>query len=98
MLINLYVHTHVYCNLYQGLLFLDFLLSVWDKHKFREVSIESECTNWLQLFLEMVDITGDHPDILLRLFFGKITICKKYRKLIVREVCAVEHLFACMCT
>ena len=70
----------------QALNFLDFLLGVWDKRKFRDVSIDSECTNWLQLLLGLVDITRDHSHTLLNKFFGKTVICKKYRRLIVKQV------------
>ncbi len=70
----------------QALNFLDFLLGVWDKRKFRDVSIDSECTNWLQLLLGLVEITRDHSHTLLNSFFRKNGVCKKYRRLIVKQV------------
>ncbi len=70
----------------QALSLLDFLLGVWDERKFRDVSIDSECTNWLKLLLGLVDITRDHSRTLLNKFLGKTGICKRYRRFIHEQV------------
>ncbi|XP_064393609.1 uncharacterized protein LOC135341066 isoform X2 [Halichondria panicea] len=70
----------------EALNFLDLLLDVWDKRKFRDESIDTECTNWLQLLLGLVEITRDHSHTLLNSFLRKYGVCKKYKKLICKQI------------
>ena len=44
--------------------------------------IDAECTHWLKLLLQLIDITGSNPTSHLRRFITgeESIVCKKYRK------------------
>ena len=71
----------------QAINFLDFLNSLWERRRFKEETVNSECAKWFQLLLSTVDISKDHPDFLLRKFFIRNAVCKKHRHFITSQVC-----------
>ena len=71
----------------QAINFLDFLNSLWERRKFKEEAVNTECAKWFQLLLSMVDISKDHPDFLFSKFFTRCAVCKKHRKFIISQVC-----------
>ena len=73
----------------QAIALLDYLVLLWERRGFREEAVDSECVNWIQLLLSMVNIKGDRPDVLLSKFFVRGVVCKKHRRLIIKQVSMV---------
>ena len=83
------VHVYNYYTFFsslQGIGFLDAMSALWDRRKFSDVAVDSECIKWLQLLLGLVDITGDHPDVHMKKFLGRTGVVKRYRTTIVKQV------------
>ena len=78
----------------QGLNFLDTLSDVWTQCKFDSQAFDPECTKWLLLLLQLVDVTGDNPHIHYRRFIlAKTGVVKKYRQEVKKHVSAL----VCVC-
>ena len=76
----------------QGIGFVDTLYKVWTKRKCNLQGFDTECKTWLLLLLQLVEVTGDHPDVLLQRFFlGKnevAEVVKRYQDDIINHVSA----------
>ena len=65
---------------------MDTVFSLWNRRKFNAVDIERDCIGWLELFLGLIDITSDRPDVHLKKFLGHSEVLKKYWSTIVDKV------------
>ena len=80
---NTHTHTHTHTthtHTHQGIAFLDCILSIMERQKCDQPVISSEIQRWLELLLQLVDVTGNSPEQHLRLFLnGKQPVVRKYR-------------------
>ena len=77
----------------QGLDFVDTVYNFCKVHSFHNQLRDSECKKWVQLLLQLVDVTGDDPCTNLKIFLGKSThtvVVKEYRDDIIKHVSAAE--------
>ena len=65
---------------------MNFIITVWEKHKYDKEFLDSECKKWLQLLIGMVDLTKDHPEVLLKEFISQTPVRKKYFAYISEQV------------
>lgn len=71
----------------QGLDFLDELHNVWSKHQFSPQRFDLECKQLVLLLLQLVDVTGNHPNIYLKKFLpGRSIVIEKYQRDIIKHV------------
>ena len=76
----------------QGLDFVDAVYNLCKANSFSSDLLDSECKKWVQLLLQLVDVTGDDPCTNLKVFLGKFThtVVKEYRQDIIKHVSAKE--------
>ena len=68
---------------------------VWEKRKYDEEFLDSECKKWLEQLIGMVDLTKDHPKVLLGKFISQAAVCKKYSAYISGQVRDMLDHIAC---
>ena len=61
-------------------------MTLWKKRKFKKEALDAECYYWLQLLLNRIDITKDHPEFLLKKFLSQRDVCKKHKETIIKTV------------
>lgn len=77
----------------QGISFLDAMYLIFLQRQVNKEFMDSEIHNWLQLFLQLVDITGDSPEVHLSLFIsGDQPVIKEYCRPFLKE--KVSSLFS----
>ena len=65
---------------------MDTLYTVWSKREFNMQIFDTECKKWIDLLLQLVDVTG-HPYIHLQRFLhGKTGVVMKYQRYIIDHV------------
>ena len=70
----------------QGIAFLDSLSKLYDRPAFDTTFVEGECTHWLKLLLDLVDITKDHPEVVFKEFLRQTDVLEQHHDLIVKHV------------
>ena len=55
--------------------------------------MNSECVQWLQLLIDMVDVTGKHPEALFKKFFLERAVCKKHQGFISKQASQVLYMY-----
>ena len=66
---------------------MDTLYTVWSKREFNQKIFDTDCKKWIDLLLQLVDVTGHQPDIHLQRFLhGKTDVLMKYRQYIIGHV------------
>jgi len=85
---------HIPIIFLQGLDFLDELHDVWSKHQFNPQRFDLECKQLVLLLLQLVDVTGNHPNIYLKKFLlDRSIVIKKYHRDIVKHVSTKPYRF-----
>lgn len=83
-------------SIMQGISFLDVMYSislqmkVYQDHKeFKQNLMDSEIHDWLDMLLRLVDITGNNPEIYLKLFISgkQPTVIRDYSHTLNKIVC-----------
>ena len=74
---------------------MDTLYTVWSKREFNQHIFDKECKKWINLLLQLVDVTGRQPHIHLQRFLhGKTDVLMKYRQYIIDHVSLGRQLQA----
>lgn len=79
----------------QGINFLDVMYSILTHRQdnIAQDMLDAQMQPWLELLLQLVDITGSSPEQLLKLFLsGKQPIIKKYRHVSQKYVSILAQL------
>ena len=65
---------------------MDTLYTVWSKREFNQKIFDTECKKWINLLLQLVDVTEHQPHIHFQRFLHGKTVVMKYQQYIIGQV------------